>query len=361
MSGLLASLAPGLIFEGFKGLLGMGSAAADSKLQYEHRVKLQNLAYQQQRQLINEQNEYNAPVNAMSRLSAAGLNPYSYTGTNSGNQPSAGSPPPFPSDSSSYGLSHLSKLFDALQVKQLTENIKGQEKDNEGKDLENKGKKLDNKLKEDTLEDNKNRVYYEAEIKRFEKEFLGATYEGRVYASNEENHLKAQQAYNQLVTEIYFSPQREDVYREHPDIDNYTVTIRDDEGNDMSSGTFTPEYKELRDSALTKVRRLNKLNDLTDAQRAFVFSSIGLNQVNTSLGLKKLDFMTEAFGWLVNSEKWKALNAQQQNEVLVRMAEEAKARIDKINNDVELDNEANARSWFNTFMNSISFVGSLFK
>ena len=352
MSGLLASLAPGLIFEGFKGLLGMGSAAADSKLQYEHRVKLQNLAYQQQRQLINEQNEYNTPVNAMSRLSAAGLNPYSYTGSNSGNQPSAGSPPPFPSDSSSYGLSHLSKLFDVLQVKQLTENIKGQEKDNEGKDLDNKGKKLENKLLEDTLEDKTNTANYEAEIKRLEKEFFSDTYNSRAYAINEENHLKAQQAYNSLVTEIYFSPQRTDVYSLHDNLGYQAITLKDEQGNDMSSDTWTPEYEELRDSVLLKVRRLSKLNDLTDAQRAFVFSSIGLNQVNTSLALKKVEFMTQAFGWLVNSERWKALNAQQQNEVLARMAQEAKARIDKIHNDVELDNEQNARSWFNTFIHS---------
>ncbi len=351
----LSTIGPGLVLEGFKGLVGMGSSAADSKLQYERRNELQNLQFQQQRELINEQNEYNTPVNSMSRLSAAGLNPYSFTGSNSGNQPSAGSAPSVPSDSSTYGLSHLSKLFDALQVKQLTENIKGQEYDNVGKDLDNKGKALDNKLKEETLEDNKERVYNEAEIKRLEKEFLLSTFDGRVYASNEESHLKAQQAYNQLVTEIYFSPQREDIYRKHPDIDTYEVTIRDEDGNDMRSKYFTPEYKELRDSVLTKVRRLNKLNDLTDAQRGFVLASTGLTNVNTSLGLKKVEFMTQVFGWLVQSEKWKTLNAQQQNEVLVRMAEEAKARIDKIHNDVELDNEANARSWFTTFINSFKF------
>lgn len=352
MSGLLSSLAPGLIFEGFKGLLGMGSAAADSQLQYEHRVKLQNLAFQQQRQLINEQNEYNTPVNAMSRLSAAGLNPYSYTGSNSGNQPSAGSPPPFPSDSSSYGLSHLSKLFDALQVKQLTENIKGQEKDNIGKDLENKGKSLENKLLEDTLEDKTNTAKYEAEIKRLEKEFLNQTYSSRVYATNEENHLKAQEAYNSLVTEIYFSPHREDVYESHPDGGYNTEVLTDSDGNPLKSEFFTPEYIELRDSVLTKVRRLSKLNDLTDAQRGFALASIGLTHANTQYSLKKVSFMTDAFSWLVQSEKWKALNAQQQNEVLARMAEEASKRIDKMTNDIELDNEANARSWFNTFIHS---------
>lgn len=353
MSGLLSSLAPGLIFEGFKGLLGMGSSVADSMLQYEHRVKLQNLAFQQQRQLINEQNEYNSPVNAMSRLSAAGLNPYSYTGSNSGNQPSAGSAPPFPSDSSSYGLSHLSKLFDALQVKQLTENIKGQELDNKGKELDNVGKGIDNKLKEDTYEDNKNRVNYESEIKRLEKQFLSDTYDGRAYATNEENHLKAQQAYNSLVTEVYYSPYRSDVYSVHPNLGDTVENFIDEQGNDLSSETWTPEYIELRDSVLTKVRRLSKLNDLTDAQRAFVYSSIGLTHVNTALGLKKLDFMTSAFGYLVQSEKWKALNAQQQNEVLARMAEEAKVRIDKITNDVELDNQGNVRSWINTFLNAL--------
>lgn len=353
MSGLLASLAPGLIFEGFKGLLGMGSSMADTTLQYNHRVKLQNLAYQQQRQLINEQNEYNKPVNALSRLSEAGLNPYSYTGSNSGNQLSAGSPPTFPSDASSYGLSHLSKLFDALQVKQLTEGIKGQELDNKGKELDNDGKRLDNKLKEDTLEDNKNRVNYEAEIKRLEKQFLSDTYEPRAYATNEENHLRAQLAYNSLVTEIYYSPFRDDVYSVHPYLGDTIEKPMDEQGNELTSDTLTPEYMEIRDSVLTKVRRLSKLNDLTDAQRAFVYSSIGLNQANTALALKKLDFMTQAFGWLVQSEKWKALNAQQQNEVLAIMAEEARKRIDKMTNDIELDNEANARSWFNTFIHSI--------
>lgn len=353
MSGLLTSLGPGLIFEGFKGLLGMGSAAADSKLQYEHRVKLQNLAYQQQRQLINEQNEYNTPVNAMSRLSAAGLNPYSYTGSNSGNQPSAGSPPPFPSDSSSYGLSHLSKLFDVLQVKQLTENIKGQEKDNEGKDLENTGKKLENKLLEDTLEDKTNTVKYEAEIKRLEKEFLHNTYSSRVYATNEENHLKAQQAYNSLVTEIYFSPFREDVYEADPDGGYNSQVLTDSDGNPLKSETFTPEYIELRDSALTKVRRLSKLNDLTDAQRGFALASVGLAYANTALSLKKVEFMTDAFTYLVQSEKWKWLNAQQQNEVISRMAEEIKERTDKIKNDVDLDNQRNAREWVNSWLNSL--------
>lgn len=349
------ALAVGSALEGLKGLTGTISSIADSKMRFKNRVKLQNLQFEQQRQLINEQNEYNKPVNSLLRLSEAGLNPYSFTGSNSGNQPSAGSAPSVPSDSSTYGLSHLSKLFDALQVKQLTENIKGQELDNKGKELDNAGKGMDNQLKEDTLGDNKNRVKYEAEIKRLEKQFLSDTYDSRAYALNEENHLKAQQAYNSLVTEIYYSPYRDDVYSAHPYLGDTVEKFVDEQGNDMSSDTFTSEYIEIRDSVLTKVRRLRKLNDLTDAQRAFVFSSIGLNQVNTSLGLKKLDFMTQAFGWLVQSEKWKSLNSQQQNEVLARMAEEAKARIDKIHNDVELDNEQNARSWFTTFINSFKF------
>lgn len=80
----------------FNGIGGAVLGAAGTIYQNSQNRKEAEKAFQRQRQLINEANIYNAPINQMARLRDAGLNPHLIYGQGPGSMVSAnaGTPPP---------------------------------------------------------------------------------------------------------------------------------------------------------------------------------------------------------------------------------------------------------------------------
>ena len=119
-----------------------------SSQDWKHQQSASNTAFNQQHNLIHEQNLYNSPQAQMQRLQSAGLNPnLVYGQISSGNQTSLADVPRVYKQYSNRNLGNIGKQLASVYFQQQNLHIQNQRLVNESLHLNNESQRLDNESK----------------------------------------------------------------------------------------------------------------------------------------------------------------------------------------------------------------------
>ena len=326
---MTSAVASGLFSLG-SGLLGGIFDAIGANSQYKNQVKLQNLAYQQQKELISEQNEYNDPSAQMERARRAGLNPYfAIGGSYSGNQPSAGSVPSFPT-SVPTGLSafasRLSKEISYLDIAQRTANIEKTKAETDGirKQTDVADYNLNNILPQQlkNLDADKqlkwtqaNSIEFDTKLREQVSVFETESKRMGFIASYHKSVLDAWKHFAQTQVLGTGSEAKEDVFGERWNVpDNFN-----DFKHDPLLSSVYSQFKESEYLA-THFAKWHKYDDMLISQvqaniQLLVSSSIR-NAASTAQIRQSIELVNKQFNDLVSSVYWKNASEKERVEML---------------------------------------------
>lgn len=306
-----ASIGEGAIGAG----IGMIGSAISQRQNYNYSKKLMELQYQQNLDLWNKQNEYNAPSAQMQRLRAAGLNPnLVYGGSVSGNSSnntstSLGAVAPVDySDSMFKGVSAVTSM------KLARSQVRRQETQNQLDLALAANKALDTQYLRETLH---SRISYQNGLTKFSLE------QWPLILQQQKNVITIQGKDIDLKMQEYYNAQAEGKYI----AEKTRLTGNQADELALRIAAF-PEYLENLRSQTYANRvnaNANAQNAASNALRASYQNA--LDAVCTTLKITENDLKRASFDDVVNNEHFKAATAREQFQILQRYGY-AKAYID---------------------------------